>query len=168
MILTMGDSVCWGQGLKEELKLDFLYANSQGLPFARVAHSGAVIGKRPEGCMGFALYRIDAQGKETALPSHTVFKGDTIHPGQTTEEFPVQMFYWKDPVARPIGEKTGNMTFRYKIVSLEGEPSALTPMKSLPMLPTNEVELTPVCSPSLSAVFKASISMRRGTSRRRS
>ena len=44
MILTMGDSVCWGQGLKEEHKLDLLYANSQGLPFARAAHSGAVIG----------------------------------------------------------------------------------------------------------------------------
>jgi hypothetical protein len=27
-------------------------------------------GAKPEGCMGFALYRIDAQGQETALPSH--------------------------------------------------------------------------------------------------
>jgi hypothetical protein len=32
-------------------------------------------GKRPDDCMGFALYRIDAQGKETVLPSHAVFKG---------------------------------------------------------------------------------------------
>jgi lysophospholipase L1-like esterase len=44
MILTVGDSVCWGQGLKEEHKLDFLFAREQGLQFTRVAHSGAVIG----------------------------------------------------------------------------------------------------------------------------
>ena len=31
-------------------------------------------GKRPDDCMGFALYRIDAKGKETVLPSHAVFK----------------------------------------------------------------------------------------------
>jgi phosphatidylserine/phosphatidylglycerophosphate/cardiolipin synthase-like enzyme len=114
-------------------------------------------GQRPDGCMGFAIYRIDVQGKETALPSHAVFKGDTIQPGQTTAEFPVQKFYWKDPFARPIGEKTGNMTFRYKIVPLEGKPASLAPMKSLPILTTNEVELTPVCSPSLSAVFNRGI-----------
>jgi hypothetical protein len=35
-------------------------------------------GERPDGCMGFALYRIDSKGKETVLPSHAVFKGDTI------------------------------------------------------------------------------------------
>lgn len=32
-------------------------------------------GKRPDGCMGFALYRIDAQGKETVLPSHASLQG---------------------------------------------------------------------------------------------
>jgi len=114
-------------------------------------------GKRPDGCMGFALYRIDAKGQETVLPSHAVFKGETIQPGQTTAEFPIQKFYWKDPYARSTGEKTGSMTFRYKIVPLEGKPGALTPMKSLPILTTNEVELTPVCSPSLSAVFNRGI-----------
>lgn len=60
-------------------------------------------GKRPDGCMGFALYRIDAKGKETVLPSHAVFKGETIQPGQTTAEFPIQKFYWKDPYARLAG-----------------------------------------------------------------
>ena len=34
-------------------------------------------GKRPDGCMGFAVYRIDAKGVETPLPSHAVFNGDT-------------------------------------------------------------------------------------------
>ncbi len=110
-------------------------------------------GKRPDNCMGFALYRIDAKGKETVLPSHAVFKGDQIKPGQTTDEFPVQKFYWKDPYARLVGEKTNGFTFRYKIVPLEGKPGSLTPMASLPILNTNEVEVTSKCSPSLSATF---------------
>jgi hypothetical protein len=53
-------------------------------------------GARPEGCMGFALYRIDSKGTETPLPSHAVFPGGTIAAGQTTAQFPVQKFYWKD------------------------------------------------------------------------
>ena len=85
-------------------------------------------GKKPEGCMGFSIYRIDNKGKETPLPSHAVFKGDTIRRGQTTEEYPIQKFYWKDPYARLIAEKTGNRKFRYKIVPLEGKPHALKPM----------------------------------------
>jgi len=56
-------------------------------------------GKRPDGCMGFAIYRIDDKGKQTPLPSHAVFKGYKISPGQTTEAFPIQKFYWKDPYA---------------------------------------------------------------------
>ena len=110
-------------------------------------------GTRPDGCMGFALYRIDADGKEAVLPSHAVFKGDQIKPGQTTDEFPVQKFYWKDPYARLVAEKTKSFTFRYKIVPLEGKPGKLIPMTSLPILTTNEVEITARCSPSLSAVF---------------
>jgi phosphatidylserine/phosphatidylglycerophosphate/cardiolipin synthase-like enzyme len=110
-------------------------------------------GKRPDGCMGFALYRIDSKGKQTVLPSHAVFKGDAIKAGQTTEEFPIQKFYWKDPYARLAGEKSGDFHFRYKIVPFEGAPGHLEPMSSLPFLTTNEVELTSRCSPSLSAVF---------------
>jgi phosphatidylserine/phosphatidylglycerophosphate/cardiolipin synthase-like enzyme len=110
-------------------------------------------GKRPDGCMGFALYRIDANGEETVLPSHAVFPGQKIAPGQTTAEFPIQKFYWKDPFARLVAEKTNSYAFRYKIVPLEGKPGNLTPMSSLPMLITNQVELTSKCSPSLSATF---------------
>jgi phosphatidylserine/phosphatidylglycerophosphate/cardiolipin synthase-like enzyme len=110
-------------------------------------------GQRPDGCMGFALYRVDAQGKETVLPSHAVFKGYTIQPRQTTAQFPVQKFYWKDPYARLVGEKTKSFTFRYKIVPLEGKPGALIPKSSLPILTSNEVTLTGVCSPSLTAIF---------------
>jgi phosphatidylserine/phosphatidylglycerophosphate/cardiolipin synthase-like enzyme len=110
-------------------------------------------GAKPEGCMGFALYRIDSRGGEVALPSHAVFPGQTIEPGQTTAQFPVQKFYWKDVYARLVGDKTGNYTFRYKVVPLEGPPNALTPMASLPLLTTNEVTVSGVCSPSLTAIF---------------
>ena len=44
MILTVGDSVCWGQGLLEEHKFDFLYAKAKGMALTRAAHSAAVIG----------------------------------------------------------------------------------------------------------------------------
>ena len=110
-------------------------------------------GAKPEGCMGFALYRIDSKGQETALPSHAVFPGGTIAPGQTTEQFPIQKFYWKDVYARLVGDKTGNYTFRYKVVPLEGPPDALKPMVSLPILTTNEVTISGVCSASVKAIF---------------
>jgi phosphatidylserine/phosphatidylglycerophosphate/cardiolipin synthase-like enzyme len=110
-------------------------------------------GKRPDGCMGFALYRIDAKGKETVLPSHAVFKGETIQPGQTTAQYPVQKFYWKDPYARLVAEQTRSFSFRYKVVPLEGKPGNLRPMTTLPILTTNQVDLTAECSPSLSATF---------------
>jgi phosphatidylserine/phosphatidylglycerophosphate/cardiolipin synthase-like enzyme len=110
-------------------------------------------GTKPDNCMGFALYRIDAKGVETALPSHAVFPGGTIKAGQTTAQFPVQKFYWKDVYARLVGDKTGNYTFRYKVVPLAGLPDALKPMGSLPILTTNEVTVSGVCSPSLTAIF---------------
>jgi phosphatidylserine/phosphatidylglycerophosphate/cardiolipin synthase-like enzyme len=110
-------------------------------------------GKRPDGCMGFAIYRIDIKGKETVLPSHAVFKGFKIKPGQTTAEFPLQKFYWKDPYARLEAEKTGNRKFRYKIVPLEGKPGALAPMKKLPFLISNEVEISSEMVKGLNAFF---------------
>jgi len=110
-------------------------------------------GAKPVGCMGFALYRIDSMGKETALPSHAVFPGETIAAGQTTAQFPIQKFYWKDVYARPVGDKTGNYTFRYKVVPLEGPPDALKPMASLPILTTNDVTISGVCSASVTAIF---------------
>ena len=114
-------------------------------------------GTKPEGCMGFALYRIDSKGKETVLPSHAVFPGQTIAPKQTTDQFPIQKFYWKDVYARLEGNRTGNYTFRYKVVPLEGAPGALKPMTSLPILTTNEVTVSGVCSSSITAVFNRGI-----------
>jgi phosphatidylserine/phosphatidylglycerophosphate/cardiolipin synthase-like enzyme len=99
-------------------------------------------GRRPDGCMGFAVHRIDAKGKETPLPSHAVFPGKTIRPGQTTDEFPIQKFYWKDPYARLEAERTGNRKFRYKVTPLEGKPGKLRAMTNLPAIITNEVTIT--------------------------
>jgi phosphatidylserine/phosphatidylglycerophosphate/cardiolipin synthase-like enzyme len=110
-------------------------------------------GKRPSGCMGFALYRIDEKKKETPLPSHAVFKGFKIQKGQTTAEFPLQKFYWKDPYARLIAEKTGNRKFRYKVVPLEGKPGHLKPMTNLPAIISNEVEISPDVKDGLKAFF---------------
>ena len=110
-------------------------------------------GVKPEGCMGFALYRIDSKGHESALPSHAVFPGGTIEPGQTTAQFPIQKFYWKDVYARPAGDESGNHDFRYKVVPLAGKPGALAPMASRPILTTNEVTVSGICSPSVTAIF---------------
>ena len=110
-------------------------------------------GKKPDGCMGFAIYRIDNKGNEEALPSHAVFKGDKIQKGQKTDQFPVQKFYWKDVYARLIAEKTKNRKFRYKVVPLEGKPHALKPMSALPHIISNEVEIAPALSPYISAYF---------------
>src|SRR5262245_61698809 len=92
--------------------------------------------------MGFALYRIDKSGKETPLPSHAVFKGFKIQKGQTTAEFPIQKFYWKDPYARLVAEKTGERKFRYKIVPLQGKPGHLRSIPNLPAITSNEVEIS--------------------------
>jgi len=110
-------------------------------------------GKKPSGCMGFALYRIDEKKKETPLPSHAVFKGFKIQKGQTTAEFPLQKFYWKDPYARLIAEKTGNRKFRYKVVPLQGKPGHLKPMANLPAIISNEVEISPAVKDGLKAFF---------------
>ena len=110
-------------------------------------------GKKPAGCMGFALYRIDNEGKETLLPSHAVFKGNKIAQGQTTKDFPIQKFYWKDVYARLIAESTGERTFRYKIVPLEGKPGKLNQMKKLPAIISNEVTISPKISDKISAYF---------------
>jgi phosphatidylserine/phosphatidylglycerophosphate/cardiolipin synthase-like enzyme len=110
-------------------------------------------GKRPDGCLGFAIYRIDNKGKETPLPSQAVFRGYKLKHGQTTEQFPIQKFYWKDPYARLVAERTGNRKFRYKVVPLEGKPGNLTPMKNLSMMISNEITLSSEMSADVNAFF---------------
>ena len=109
-------------------------------------------GQKLDGCMGFCVSRIGADGKATPLPAMATFPQMTRKPGDTCERFPIQKFYWKDPYARLVAEKTGERKFRYQIVPLEGKPGALKPMK-IPQVTTNEVEITPHLSGTLSAYF---------------
>lgn len=44
MIVTIGDSVAWGQGLREHQKFDRLLASARGTELVRLAHSGAILG----------------------------------------------------------------------------------------------------------------------------
>ena len=53
-VVTLGDSVCWGQGLSEEQKFDTLLGRALESPrtkatIERLAHSGAVIGDQDRG-----------------------------------------------------------------------------------------------------------------------
>lgn len=109
-------------------------------------------GQKLEGCMGFAVYRIDANGKETALPAVAVFPGFKRASTDTCEKFPIQKFYWKDVYARLVAEKTGERTFRYKVAPLEGEPGRLTPMH-IPQVISNEVEISARVSDTMHAYF---------------
>ena len=109
-------------------------------------------GHKLTGCMGFAIYRIDANNKETALPSMAVFPGFKRKAGQTTADFPIQKFYWKDPYARLVADKTGSRKFRYKVVPLEGQPGSLKPM-SIGFVISNEVEISPRVGDGLMAYF---------------
>ena len=104
------------------------------------------------GCMGFAVYRITANGKETPLPAMAVFKGMKRKPQQTCLDAPFQKFYWKDVYARPIAEKTGERKFRYKVVPLTGTPGKLEPMH-IPYVISNEVEISATIAPNMSAYF---------------
>src|SRR5438045_1499602 len=110
-------------------------------------------GSEPVGCMGFAIYRIDDKNIETILPSQAVFKGQKKEKGQTTRDFPIQKFYWKDVYARLIAEKTGNRKFRYKVVPLKGNPGQLVEMTELPAIISNEVEISSTLDSNINAYF---------------
>lgn len=109
-------------------------------------------GRKLTRCMGFAVFRIDESGKETALPAVAVFKGMKRKPRQTCEDAPIQKFYWKDVYARLVAERTGHRKFRYKVVPMTGVPGKLRPMH-IPFVISNEVEISPRISERISAYF---------------
>jgi hypothetical protein len=95
--------------------------------------------KHIDGCLGFAIHQIDvsAGNKETVLPALARFENQDKEQKLTTEQAPVQKFWWKDLFA-----KRGN-TYKYRIVPMGGTPGALSPLKDEPALVSNEVTLTP-------------------------
>ncbi|WP_295791748.1 phospholipase D-like domain-containing protein [Mucilaginibacter sp.] len=114
-------------------------------------------GEKPVGCVGFAIYRIDNKDKEEALPNKAVFR-NTIDPGdKSSEKFPIQKFYWKDVYARLEAERTGNRTFTYKIVPMEGVPGNFKPMTTFDALLTAPVTISPDVGNKMKAYFNRGI-----------
>lgn len=93
-----------------------------------------------DGCLGFAIHQIDigAGGKETVLPALARFANQNKTASLTTEQAPVQKFWWKDLFAKRGG------TYQYRIVPMGGSPgAALTPLAGVDPLLSNKVTLTP-------------------------
>jgi phosphatidylserine/phosphatidylglycerophosphate/cardiolipin synthase-like enzyme len=104
-----------------------------------------------DGCLGFAIHQIDASGKDTVLPALARFETQDKNAKLTTEQAPVQKFWWKDLFARR-GE-----TYKYRIVPMGGTPGGiLTPLGGVDPLVSNEVTLTEK-RPPFSAYFNRGI-----------
>ena len=73
-----------------------------------------------DGCLGFAIHQIDvdANNKETVLPAMARFASQPKGLHLTTEQAPVQKFWWKDLFAKRGG------TYQYRIVPMGGSPGA--------------------------------------------
>ncbi|CCD97777.1 phospholipase D-like domain-containing protein [Bradyrhizobium sp. STM 3809] len=94
--------------------------------------------RRLDGCLGFAIHRIDVNGNtDTVLPALARFAGQTADK-LNTDQAPVQKFWWKD-----LGAKRGG-TYKYRIVPMGGTPGqTLTPLAGIAPLESNQVTLTP-------------------------
>src|SRR5262245_33736593 len=90
-----------------------------------------------DGCLGFAVVQIDANGYETVLPALARFASQNKDAKLTTEDAPIQKFWWKD-----LEAKRGS-TYRYKIIPMGGTPGGtLTPLPGIAPLVSNAVTLT--------------------------
>jgi len=89
-------------------------------------------------CLGFAVWRIDANGTRTPLPAWVGFKGQSNPTWQhkDTSVWPVQKLTWRDFEAKR------GATYSYEIVPMTGKPGALTPVTAQ-TLKTGPVTLTP-------------------------
>ncbi|WP_309559765.1 hypothetical protein [Rhizobium rhizogenes] len=70
--------------------------------------------KNLDGCLGFAVFQIDGEGNERALPAVARFQGQDENVPLTTEDAPIQKFWWKDLFAKRGG------TYQYRIVPMGG------------------------------------------------
>lgn len=90
-----------------------------------------------DGCLGFAVHQIDANGKDTVLPALARFATQDKSLKLTTEQAPIQKFWWKDLFAER------GATYHYRIVAMGGTPGGtLTPLAGVKELVSNEVTLT--------------------------
>lgn len=102
--------------------------------------------RRIDGCLGFAVWRIDRAGRERALPASVGFEGQTVPRDaqgrrlvRDTTVWPVQRFKWRD-LSAPRGG-----TYRYRIVPMVGDlavSDALRPVEEL-AVDTESVGLRP-------------------------
>src|SRR5215813_8395352 len=105
-----------------------------------------------DGCLGFAIHQIDASGKDVVLPALARFANQDKSLHLTTEQAPVQKFWWKDLFAQRGG------TYKYRIVPMGGTPGGtLTPLAGVEPLVSNEVTLTASRPPFFSAYFNRGI-----------
>ncbi len=114
-------------------------------------------GEKPVGCIGFAIYRIDHQNVAKALPNKAVFENTKDSGNRSSEKFPIQKFYWKDVYARLEAEESGNRTFTYKIVPMEGTPGNVHPMTTYLPLLTDPVTISPNVGNNMKAYFNRGI-----------
>ncbi len=75
-------------------------------------------------------------GTWQALPALASFEGTAPDAKLTTEQAPVQKFWWKD-----LGARRGGL-YRYRIVPMGGSPGALKALDGVEPLVTNVVSLT--------------------------
>jgi phosphatidylserine/phosphatidylglycerophosphate/cardiolipin synthase-like enzyme len=93
--------------------------------------------KHLDGCLGFAIFQIDLDKKtERALPAMAKFASQDQKGKFTTEQSPVQKFWWKDLYARRGG------AYQYRIVPMGGTPGALKPLQGVQPLLSNKVTIT--------------------------
>jgi phosphatidylserine/phosphatidylglycerophosphate/cardiolipin synthase-like enzyme len=108
--------------------------------------------ERLDGCLGFAVERIDvATGQAKILPAGVGFAGDarSSAQGKTTADCPVQKFSWRD-LSPPYGR-----TYRYRITPMVGTPGSLVPEPGQARL-TDPVAVTDDCG-GLRAFFNRGI-----------
>jgi phosphatidylserine/phosphatidylglycerophosphate/cardiolipin synthase-like enzyme len=104
-----------------------------------------------DGCLGFAIHQIDASGRDTVLPALARFAAQKDSGPLTTEQAPIQKFWWKDLLAKRGG------TYTYRIVPMGGTPGGtLTPLAGVVPLVSNAVTLTEK-RPPFSAYFNRGI-----------
>jgi phosphatidylserine/phosphatidylglycerophosphate/cardiolipin synthase-like enzyme len=106
-----------------------------------------------DGCLGFAIHQIDidANNKETVLPALARFENQDKSLKLTSEQAPIQKFWWKDLFAKRGG------TYQYRIVPMGGTPGGtLTPLQDVAPLVSNKITLTEK-RPPFSAYFNRGI-----------